>query len=74
MSAFTYRFVDFLVLTQLTKCLHGFFLAKIDRQIVDRALAVPLVNLHLIDFVSARVHGYVANPILGLIADQVSLR
>jgi peptide/nickel transport system substrate-binding protein len=47
---------------------------KIDREIVDRALAVPLVNLHLVDFVSARVHGYVANPILGLIADQVSLR
>jgi YVTN family beta-propeller protein len=47
---------------------------KIDREIVDRALAVPLVNLHLVDFVSARVHGYVANPILGLIADQVSVR
>jgi peptide/nickel transport system substrate-binding protein len=47
---------------------------KIDREIVDRALAVPLVNLHLFDFFSARVHGYVANPILGLIADQVSVR
>jgi peptide/nickel transport system substrate-binding protein len=47
---------------------------KIDREIVDRALAVPLVNLHLVDFVSARVHGYVAHPILGLIADQVWLR
>jgi peptide/nickel transport system substrate-binding protein len=48
--------------------------AKVDREIVDRALAVPLVNLHLFDFFSARVHGYVANPIVGLIADQVSLR
>jgi peptide/nickel transport system substrate-binding protein len=47
---------------------------KIDREIVDRALAVPLVNLHLFEFFSAHVHGYVANPIVGLIADQVSLR
>src|SRR5262249_31027172 len=43
---------------------------KIDHEIADRALAVPLVNLHLFDFFSARVHGYVANPITGLIADQ----
>jgi DNA-binding SARP family transcriptional activator/ABC-type transport system substrate-binding protein len=47
---------------------------KIDREVVDRALAVPLVNQHLFDFFSARVHGYVADPILGLIADQVSAR
>ena len=48
--------------------------AKIDREIVDRALAVPLVNPHFGDFVSARVHDYRAHPILGLIVDQVSLR
>jgi hypothetical protein len=47
---------------------------RIDREIVDRALAVPLVNPHFGDFVSARVRDYRAHPILGLIVDQVSLR
>jgi peptide/nickel transport system substrate-binding protein len=47
---------------------------KIDREAVDRAFAVPLVNGHLFDFFSARVKDYVFDPILGLIADQVSLR
>jgi len=47
---------------------------KIDREVVDRAFAVPLVNEHLFDFFSARVNGYVSDPILGLIVDQVSLR
>jgi hypothetical protein len=47
---------------------------RIDREIVDRALAVPLVNPHFGDFVSARVRDYRAHPIPGLIVDQVSLR
>ena len=38
------------------------------------SLAVPLVNPHLGDFVSKRVRGYDADPQLGLIVDQVSLR
>ena len=35
---------------------------------------VPLVNIRWVDFVSARVHNYEADPTVGLIADQVSLR
>ena len=48
--------------------------AKIDRGLVDQAAWVPLVNIRWVDFVSARVHNYVADPTVGLIADQVSLR
>jgi YVTN family beta-propeller protein len=47
---------------------------KIDHDLVDQAAEVPTVNPHFIDFVSARVHNYQADPDLGLIADQVSLR
>jgi peptide/nickel transport system substrate-binding protein len=47
---------------------------KVDRQVTDVAAALPLVNPHSVDFVSARVRDYQANPILGLIADQVWLR
>jgi DNA-binding SARP family transcriptional activator/ABC-type transport system substrate-binding protein len=52
----------------------GILWARIDREFVDRAAWVPLVNSRWIDFVSARVHNYEADPSLGLIADQVSLR
>jgi peptide/nickel transport system substrate-binding protein len=45
----------------------------IDHSLVDRAVSVPLVNPHWVDFVSRRVHNYRADPNLGLIADQVSL-
>jgi YVTN family beta-propeller protein len=47
---------------------------RIDREYVDQAVWVPLVNPHMIDFVSARVRNYQADPSLGLIADQVWLR
>jgi DNA-binding SARP family transcriptional activator/ABC-type transport system substrate-binding protein/streptogramin lyase len=47
--------------------------AELDRELVDRAGWVPLVNPHTIDFVSTRLHDYQADPVLGLIADQVSL-
>jgi hypothetical protein len=50
---------------------------RIDRELVDQAAWVPLVNVRCcpsVDFVSARVRNYEANPNVGLIADQVSLR
>jgi YVTN family beta-propeller protein len=47
---------------------------RIDRELVDQAAWVPLVNIRWVDFVSAHVHNYEANPTVGLIADQVSLR
>jgi YVTN family beta-propeller protein len=48
--------------------------ARIDRELVDQAAWVPLVNVRWVDFVSARVHNYEADPTVGLIADRVSLR
>jgi hypothetical protein len=49
-------------------------LTKLDREATDRAIVIPLVNPHFYDFVSARVKNYVADPQLGLLVDQASLR
>jgi YVTN family beta-propeller protein len=51
----------------------GILWSRIDREFVDRAAWVPMVNVRWVDFVSARVHDYEANPTVGLIADQVSV-
>jgi peptide/nickel transport system substrate-binding protein len=48
--------------------------AKLDRELVDQAAAVPLVNPRQIDFVSARVTNYQHNPVYGLVADQLQRR
>jgi hypothetical protein len=48
--------------------------ARIDREFVDRAAWVPMVNVRWVDFVSAHVHDYEADPTVGFIADQASLR
>jgi peptide/nickel transport system substrate-binding protein len=45
--------------------------AEIDRRLVDRAVWAPLVDEHMIDFVSARVRNYQAHPYWGIIADQL---
>jgi YVTN family beta-propeller protein len=47
--------------------------SRIDRELVDQAAWVPLVNVRWVDFVSARVHNYEADPTVGFIADQASL-
>jgi YVTN family beta-propeller protein len=47
--------------------------ARIDHEIVDRALWVPTVSLRAPEFVSERVQNYQYNPIWGFIADQVWL-
>jgi peptide/nickel transport system substrate-binding protein len=47
--------------------------AHVDRALVDEAAWVPLVNPHLIDFVSARVRNYQHHPYWGIIADQLSV-
>jgi hypothetical protein len=36
--------------------------ARIDREFVDHAAWVPMVNIRWVDFVSARVHNYEAGP------------
>jgi DNA-binding SARP family transcriptional activator/ABC-type transport system substrate-binding protein/streptogramin lyase len=48
--------------------------AKLDREVVDKAYWIPLDNPHFIDFFSKKVRYYQADPSLGLIADQVWLR
>jgi peptide/nickel transport system substrate-binding protein len=49
-------------------------LTKLDREVTDRAIFLPLVNPHFYDFVSSRVKNYVADPLFGLIVDQASLQ
>jgi YVTN family beta-propeller protein len=44
--------------------------AKIDRQIVDRAVVVPLFTLKNVDLVSTRVGNYQYNPQWGALTDQ----
>jgi peptide/nickel transport system substrate-binding protein len=51
----------------------GVLWARIDREVVDRAAWVTMVNVRWVEFVSARVH-YEGDPTVGLIADQASLR
>ena len=48
--------------------------ARIDREIVDQAALVPLINPRQIDFVSARVRNFQHHSYLGFFADQVWLR
>jgi hypothetical protein len=45
----------------------------VDRAIVDAAAAMPMINEHLVDFVSSRLRNYQAHPYQGLIASQVSV-
>jgi DNA-binding SARP family transcriptional activator/ABC-type transport system substrate-binding protein len=47
---------------------------KLDRQVTDGAIFLPLVNPHFYDFVSARVKIHPVDPQFGLIVDQASLR
>jgi peptide/nickel transport system substrate-binding protein len=47
---------------------------KLDREATNRAIALPLVNPHFYDFVSARVKNSPEDPRFGLIVDQTSLR
>jgi YVTN family beta-propeller protein len=48
--------------------------SKIDRELVDQAGWLPLVNPQQVDFVSARVHNYQHNPVNGIVVDQLWLR
>jgi peptide/nickel transport system substrate-binding protein len=48
--------------------------ARIDREIVDRAAIVPLINPRQIDFVSARVRNLQHHAFLGPVVDQFVVR
>jgi peptide/nickel transport system substrate-binding protein len=47
---------------------------KLDREVTNRAIALPLVNQHFYEIVSARVKNTLEDPRLGLFVDQASLR
>jgi YVTN family beta-propeller protein len=47
--------------------------ANIDRELVDAAAWVPMVNERVVDFVSARVRNYQFHPYWGFMADQAWL-
>ena len=48
--------------------------ARIDRELVDRAVWLPMVNERGIDFLSTRVANYESHPYWGLFADQLWVR
>jgi ABC-type transport system substrate-binding protein len=52
----------------------GALWARLDRELVDRAAWVPLVNPRNVDFVSRRVENYQYTTNTGILADQLWLR
>jgi peptide/nickel transport system substrate-binding protein len=48
--------------------------ARIDRELVDEAAWLPLIEERGLDFVSARVRNYQFHPYWGVVADQLWLR
>jgi hypothetical protein len=47
---------------------------SIDRQLVDRAVWVPMVDVRAVEFVSKRVRNYQLSPMGGFIAARTWLR
>jgi peptide/nickel transport system substrate-binding protein len=47
---------------------------RLEREIIDRAIAIPLVNPKDIDFVSKRVGNYQRHPVLGVLISQFWVR
>ena len=52
----------------------GSLWSQLDREIVDQAPMVPLVNPKQVDFLSSRVGNYEYNPQLGMLLDQFWVR
>jgi hypothetical protein len=48
--------------------------ASLDRQVVDRAVWLPLVNQRVVDFVSQRVRQFQYSPVYHFLPAQVWLR
>jgi YVTN family beta-propeller protein len=48
--------------------------ARLDREFVDRAIAVPVFTLNAVDFVSRRVQNYQHHPIFEMLVSQVWVR
>ena len=48
--------------------------ARLERQVIDRAIIVPVVTPKAADFVSKRVGNYQRHPIFGMLISQVWVR
>ena len=48
--------------------------ARLERELVDQAIVVPVVNLNAIDFVSKRLGNYQRHPVFGMLISQVWVR
>jgi peptide/nickel transport system substrate-binding protein len=48
--------------------------ARLDREIVDRAVAIPLLNVKNVEFVSRRVGNYQRHPVFGTLVSQLWVR
>ena len=47
---------------------------RLDRRLTERAVWLPMINEHALDFVSERVRNYQVHPYWGVIVDQLWLR
>lgn len=48
--------------------------ARLERELVERAIAVPLVNPKQVHFVSRRVGNYQLHPVFGVLISQLWVR
>lgn len=48
--------------------------ARLDREVTDQAIIVPVINPNVIDFVSRRVRNYQRHPVFGMLLSQVWVR
>ena len=48
--------------------------ARLDRELADRAIVVPVINPKAVDFVSKRVGNYQRHPVFGMLLSQVWVR
>ena len=48
--------------------------ARLDRELVDQAIVVPVITPNAIDFVSKRVGNYQRHPVFGMLISQVWVR
>jgi ABC-type transport system substrate-binding protein/class 3 adenylate cyclase len=48
--------------------------ARLERQVIDRAIIVPVITQNAADFVSKRVRNYQRHPIFGMLISQVWVR
>lgn len=48
--------------------------ARLDRELADQAIVVPVINPKVVDFVSKRVRNYQRHPLFGMLISQVWVR